>query len=71
MPAGSPSSLARALNDVLGDQDLRAAIGGRAYEHSRRMVWSAVGAEYGRVFGRVTMAPSMTVRSLPLRAINA
>ncbi len=71
VPPGSPAALASALNDVLGDHDLRAAIGRRAYEHSRRMVWSAVGAEYRRLFGQVTAFPPMTVRSAPLAAINA
>jgi glycosyltransferase involved in cell wall biosynthesis len=48
---GSPSLLASALNKVLGDADMRSAIGQRAYDHTRRMVWSAVGAEYQRVLG--------------------
>lgn len=71
VPPGSPAGLARALNEVLGDDELRAALGGRAYEHSRRMVWSAVGADYQRVLGRLTVAPPMALPSMPLRAINA
>ena len=31
---------------------LRASLGRRAYEYSRGMVWSEVGAEYRRVFAR-------------------
>ena len=50
---GSPSSLSTALTAVLGDRELRAAIGRRAYEYSRGMVWSEVGAEYGRLFAQV------------------
>ena len=55
----SPSAFATALNDVLGDDELRAAIGRRAYEYSRRMVWSEVGAEYRALFERVGAAASM------------
>ena len=36
-------------SEVLGDPELRAAIGRRAYAYSRRMMWPAVGAEYRRV----------------------
>ena len=53
VPPGSPEALATALNDILGDDDLRATLGRRAYAHSRGMVWSAVGAEYRAVFERV------------------
>src|SRR3990172_4537945 len=52
VPPGSPSRLASALNQVLGDDRLRGAIGRRAYDHTRRMVWSRVGADYGRLFRR-------------------
>jgi glycosyltransferase involved in cell wall biosynthesis len=72
---GSPVALASALNDVLGDHDLRAAIGRRAYEYSRGMVWSAVGATYGRLFAQVAVDPAtnaaVPVRSGPLVAVNA
>ena len=57
---GSATALASALNDVLGDDELRAALGRRAYAHSRQMVWSAVGAEYRRVLGSVTAAVPLT-----------
>ena len=53
VPPSSPPALAAALNDLLADDELRAAIGRRAYEHSRNMVWSEVGGAYGRVFRRV------------------
>ncbi len=57
---GSPARFAAALNEVLGDDTLRAALGRRAYEHSRGMVWSRVGAEYRRLFERTaTMAPAV------------
>ena len=55
IPPGSVTAYANALNEVLGDRTLRAALGRRAYAYSRGMVWSAVGAEYRRVLGRIAM----------------
>lgn len=71
VPSGSPALLAAALNEVLGDDDLRAAIGRRAYEHSRRMVWSEVGAEYRRQFRRVGAGVRVPVVVSSLTAVNA
>ena len=62
---------ADALNQVLGDDGLRSAIGRRAYAYSRRMVWSAVGAEYGRVLGQVGSAMPHAEPARVLAAINA
>ncbi len=50
---GSPESLSAAFIDLLGDHDRRAAVGRRAYQHSRGMIWSEVGTEYQRLFARV------------------
>jgi len=47
---GSAAALADGLNSVLGDPELRTEIGHRAHAYSRRMLWSAVGAEYGAIF---------------------
>ena len=44
-PPGSPAASSRRPDGVLGDDELRAAIGRRAYAYSRQMVWSAVGAD--------------------------
>ena len=71
VPPGSPTALATALIEVLGDDALRAGLGRRAYEHSRRMIWSAVGAEYRRAFERVTSSPLMTAPSSGLAVVNA
>ena len=71
---GSPSLLASALNEVLGDADMRSAIGQRAYDHSRRMVWSEVGAEYQRVLGAAAVGgytPAIVTRPSTLAAIQA
>jgi glycosyltransferase involved in cell wall biosynthesis len=54
VPPGSPTALAAGLNSVLGDPALRAAIGGRAHAHTRRMIWPAVGADYGALFASLT-----------------
>lgn len=53
VPPGSPAALADAVADLLRDPRRRAAMGRRAYEHSRPMVWREVGAAYARVFERV------------------
>jgi glycosyltransferase involved in cell wall biosynthesis len=53
VPPGSPQDLAAALGSLVGDQALRAQIGRRAFAFSRRMVWSAVGAEYRSLFSSV------------------
>ena len=68
---GSTTALAGALNQVLGDDDLRARLGRRAYAHSREMVWPAVGARYRTVFERAVakVAPPVLVGSLA--AMNA
>ena len=44
VPAATPALMASAVNEVLADDPLRAAMGRAAYEYSRRMVWSDVGS---------------------------
>jgi len=56
VPPSSAVGLATALNDVLADPVLRAAIGKRAHAHTRAMVWSAVGAQYRTLFAEVAAA---------------
>jgi glycosyltransferase involved in cell wall biosynthesis len=51
---GSPEVLAAEFIELLGDPDLRASIGKRAYEYSRSMVWWEVGSQYRQIFDRVT-----------------
>jgi glycosyltransferase involved in cell wall biosynthesis len=51
--AGSTEALAEGLVGLLADPGLRRLYGRRAYEHTRPMVWSAVGSEYSRIFTRV------------------
>jgi glycosyltransferase involved in cell wall biosynthesis len=68
VPPASSAALATALNEVLGDSDLRAAIGRQAYEYSRGMVWSAVGAKYGDLFAQVATPVQSTARPSLLAA---
>lgn len=66
VPPNSPPALAQALTELLEDDELRARLGRRAYEHSRAMVWSEVGEAYNRLFKRVAAAlPMPAGRSLP------
>ena len=71
VPPGSPEALAGALNLVLGDRELRAALGRRAYAHSRQMVWSAVGAQYRSVFDRVTASAAVAQPTGSLAVVGA
>jgi glycosyltransferase involved in cell wall biosynthesis len=52
--SNSAQALAESLTEVLLDRELRNRLGRRAYEFSRTMVWTAVGARYGRIFERIT-----------------
>jgi glycosyltransferase involved in cell wall biosynthesis len=70
VPPGSVSAWASALNEVFGDRGLRTAIGRRAYAYSRRMVWSAVGGEYGDLLGRVAARTPRTESAGVLAAIS-
>ena len=63
VPAGSPDAMAAAFIELLRDRELRVAIGGRAYAHGRRMIWSEVGAAYRRLFARVVAAPPLGLRA--------
>lgn len=60
---GSPEALGQSFVELLQDSTLRASLGRRAYEYSRSMVWSEVGAEYRRVFARA--AARSTTRYVP------
>jgi glycosyltransferase involved in cell wall biosynthesis len=70
VPPGSPTALATALDELLGDDELRAAVGKRGYDYSRRMVWSEVGARYGRLFERIAAGARNPVGTATLAALN-
>ena len=64
---GSPQGLATAFIDLLRQPDLRNAIGRRAYDHTRSMIWPRVGAQYRQIFARVAekaAAPADASRKL-------
>jgi len=67
--AGSSTALGKAFIDLLADPERRAAIGGRAYADSRRMVWPEVGAAYRRVFARVSGLPAPVMAMHPRAAL--
>jgi glycosyltransferase involved in cell wall biosynthesis len=71
VPPGSPAALAAALDELLDNGALRAATGRLAYEYSRGMVWSAVGADYRGVFARVTQRPAPLSRPGVLATADA
>jgi hypothetical protein len=52
----SPSAFAAEFIELLGDAELRATMGRKAYEHSRGMVWWEVGSRYRLIFDRATSA---------------
>jgi glycosyltransferase involved in cell wall biosynthesis len=70
VPPASPTALAAALSELLGDPQLRATIGRRAYEYSRRMVWSAVGGEYRDLFAQVAGETRPAVRAAQMATIG-
>jgi glycosyltransferase involved in cell wall biosynthesis len=57
----SSAALAEAFIDLLGNRQRRLSIGRRAYEYSRNMVWSNVGAEYSRIFAQAVLSAAPTV----------
>jgi glycosyltransferase involved in cell wall biosynthesis len=65
VPAPSPVTFAAALNEILGDDERRSALGRAAYDGSRRMVWSEVGAQYRALFGRVGAAAAVAAHAAP------
>jgi glycosyltransferase involved in cell wall biosynthesis len=70
VPVGSPEALAREFIELLGDAELRAAIGLRAYERSRGMVWWVVGSQYRRIFDQAIEGTARPARP-PFRSLTA
>jgi glycosyltransferase involved in cell wall biosynthesis len=68
VPAGSPAAWSDAVIGLLENDELRAAIGRRAHEHSRGMVWSNVATQYRALFTRVVGARRVRAATLPLVA---
>jgi glycosyltransferase involved in cell wall biosynthesis len=55
------AGLSAAVTSLLGDDELRAALGQKAYAYSRPMVWPEVAAAYARLFERVVAEVTPTV----------
>ena len=70
VPVGSATELADTFVELLLDPVLRATLGKRAYDYSRSMVWSEVGAEYRRLFSRVAF-PARPFAAAPARKLAA
>lgn len=68
---GSPTDLAAALGSLIADPAMRARIGARAFAYSRRMVWSAVGAEYEALFTRLVRHVASAQAAAPAIAVPA
>ena len=71
MPPASPAAWADALIGLLENDELRAAVGRRAHEHSRAMVWSNVGAQYRQLFAAASVAGTRIAGPLPLPMVAA
>lgn len=71
VPQGSASAFATAINRLLDDDRARAAIGRRAHQHSRPMVWSEVGASYRRLFTNVAAGAPIASSISSRPALNA
>ena len=74
VPPASPAAWADAIIGLLENDELRAAVGRRAHEHSRTMVWSTVATQYRQLFARVVagariQAPPLGSRFLGTSAI--
>jgi glycosyltransferase involved in cell wall biosynthesis len=68
-PVGSVAALSGTLIDLMRGPELRASLGRRAYEYSRRMVWPAVAVDYSRVFARAARSARPLVA--PVQALTA
>ena len=66
-----PASRRRSTRVLRRRRSWRAELGRRAYAHARRMIWSEVGGQYGRLFDRVAGGvPSVVVPStVPTRRV--
>lgn len=58
--------LAAGVIRLLGNEKARLAMGARAHEHSRQMVWTKVGAEYQALFARVAAGTQLAKRGRSL-----
>lgn len=71
VPPGSPAAWADALIGLLENNELRAAMGRRAHEHSRAMIWSNVASQYRQLFAQVVAASRIPARPMGSRLQGA
>jgi len=69
VPPASPTALASAVTALLDDPARRAAIGRRAWEHTRPMIWPRVGAAYAALFEQAARNPMSLARQRADRAV--
>jgi glycosyltransferase involved in cell wall biosynthesis len=62
--------LAVAINRLLDDDAARTAMGARAHDHSRSMVWATVGAEYRTLFAEVAATRPSAPRGRGMRVAS-
>jgi D-inositol-3-phosphate glycosyltransferase len=55
-----PTSYARAVSEILGDDDLRASMGAAAVERARRYTWSFAAARLRRLYADLTVRERVT-----------
>jgi glycosyltransferase involved in cell wall biosynthesis len=67
----SAAALASAVIGLLDDDERRAALGRRAYDYSRPMVWSEVGSEYRSLFARAAAGSRIPITPSGLAAAGA
>jgi glycosyltransferase involved in cell wall biosynthesis len=70
VPFADPAALAAEVVDLLRHPERRLAIGQRAYDFGRSMVWTAVGTAYQGVFGRTPATPSVSPGAVEFRSLN-
>ena len=70
VPPASPAAWADAIIGLLENDELRAALGRRAHEHSRTMVWSTVATQYRQLFARVVAGARIQARPLGSRFLG-
>lgn len=68
--APTPDALAAGVIRLLGNPKLRLAMGARAHEHSREMVWTRVGRTYQQLFERVASEPPQPIAPSPMASLT-
>jgi glycosyltransferase involved in cell wall biosynthesis len=63
----APAALAAAITNVLEDEPARTAMGAKAHEHTRPMVWTRIGAVYQDLFTRVASGAPLVARGRGVR----